>query len=72
MRLHRLAQLGAGAADRVDFVIAVAANKRHRAAVQRALEEKNGGRMPGRLVLTDFDMIVDPEFDWASVFELPL
>ena len=72
MRLHALAQLGAGDAGRVDFVIAVASNKRHKAAVQRALEEKNGGRMPGRLVLLDFDTVTDPEFDWASVFEIAI
>lgn len=70
MRLHALAQLGPGDAGRVDFVIAVAANKRHKAAVQRALEERNGGRMPGRLVLLDFDSVTDAAFDWASVFEM--
>jgi len=72
MKLHALALLGTGDANRVDFVLAVANNKRHKAAVQRALEEKNGGRMPDRLVLLDFDTVVDPKFDWASVFELQI
>jgi hypothetical protein len=72
MRLHALAQLGPGDAGRVDFVIAVAANKRHKAALERALQEKNGGRMPARLVLLDFDTVTDPEFDWASVFEISI
>jgi len=72
MKLHSLAQLGVGDANRVDFVIAIAASKRHRAAVQRALEEKNGGRMPERIVLLDFDTVIDAGFDWASVFEMSI
>jgi AcrR family transcriptional regulator len=72
MKLHRLAQLGVGDADKVDFVIAVAANKRHKAALERALQEKNGGRMPDRIVLLDFDSVTDAAFDWASVFEMSI
>ncbi len=72
LRLHALALLGPGDADRVDFVLAVAVNKRHREAVERALERENGGKAPGRVVLLDFDTVVDPQFDWASVLEMPL
>jgi hypothetical protein len=72
LRLHRLALLGPGDADKVDFVLAVCVNRRHKAAIERALQERNGGRMPDRVVLLDFDTVVDPAFDWASVFEFPL
>jgi len=72
LRLHKLALLGPGDADKVDFVLCVAVNKRHKAAIERALQERNGGRMPDRVVLLDFDTVVDPAFDWASVFEFPL
>ena len=72
LRLHRLSQLGPGDADRVDFVLAVAANKHHKDALERALKRENGGSLPGRLALLDFDEVVDPEFDWTSVFEMPI
>jgi len=72
LRLHRLSQLGPGDADRVDFVLAIAANKHHKDALERALERENGGRLPGRVVLLDFDEVVDPEFDWTSIFEMPI
>ena len=72
VRLHRLALLEPGDADRVDFVLAVCANRRHMAALGRALMKRNGGRLPGRVVLSDFDAIVDPGFDWAEALELPL
>jgi hypothetical protein len=72
LRLHRLALLEPGDPNRVDFVLCVAVNRRHRAALERALMERNGGRMPGRLVLLDFDAIVDPGFDWAAVFEISI
>ncbi len=59
-------------ADKVDFVLCVAVNRRHKAAIQRALEERNGGKMPGRIVLLDFDTITDAAFDWAEVFEMEI
>jgi hypothetical protein len=71
LRLHRLALLGPGDANKVDFVLAVAGSKRHKDAIQRALERKNEGTMPGRIVLLDFDSVVDPEFDWAALLEFP-
>jgi hypothetical protein len=72
LRLHRLALLEPGDADKVDFVLAVCANRRHKAALERALMARNEGRLPGRLVLLDFDAIVDPGFDWAAVFEISI
>jgi len=72
LKLQKLAMLGAGHADKVDFVLCVAVNKRHKAAIERALQERNGGRMPDRVVLLDFDTVVDPKFDWASVLELQI
>lgn len=72
LKLCKLAQLGPGDADRVDFVMAVAVNKRHRDAIERALKRQNSDDLPGRLVLLDFDSVIDPEFDWVSVFEMPL
>lgn len=72
LRLHKLSQLGPGDADRVDFVLAVAANRHHRDAIERALKRENGGSLPGRLALLDFDMVREPEFDWSSVFEFTI
>jgi hypothetical protein len=72
LKLHKLSQLGAGDADRVDFVLAVAVNKHHKDAIERALKRQNDGNLPGRLALLDFDSVIDPEFDWASVSELPI
>lgn len=72
LRLCKLSQLGPGDADKVDFVLAVAVNKHHRDAVERALKRQNNGNLPGRLALLDFDMVVNPEFDWVSVLELPI
>jgi hypothetical protein len=66
------ARVGPGDADRVDFVLAVAANRHHRDAVERALKRGNGGSLPGRLALLDFDMVREPEFDWSSVFEFTI
>jgi hypothetical protein len=72
LKLCKLSQLGPGDADRIDFTLAVAANKHHRDAIERALKRQNNGNLPGRLALLDFDMVVNPEFDWVSVFELPI
>jgi hypothetical protein len=72
LRLHRLALLEPGDPNRVDFVLCVAVNRRHKAALERALMARNGGRLPGRLVLLDFDAVVDPGFDWVSVFEISI
>jgi hypothetical protein len=72
LRLHRLTQLGSGDADKVDFVLAVAVNKRHRDVVERALERENGGVLPSRVVLMDFDTVVDAGFDWATILEFPI
>lgn len=58
-----------GDPDRVEFVLGVAVNKGHRAAIERAIRRENEGRMPGKLFLFDFDIVVDPSFDWATVFE---
>lgn len=72
LRLCKLSQVGPGDADRVDFVLAVAANRHHRDAIERALKRENGGSLPGRLALLDFDMVREPEFDWSSVFEFTI
>lgn len=72
LKLHKLSQLGPGDADKVDFVLAVAVNKHHKDAIERALKRQNNGNLPGRLALLDFDTVINPEFDWALVFELPI
>lgn len=69
LKLHRLTQVEIGDPDRVEFVLGVAVNKGHRAAIERAIRRENEGRMPGKLFLFDFDIVVDPSFDWATVFE---
>ena len=72
LKLHRLALLDLGHPNKVDFVMAVCVNKRHKAAIERALQERNVGTMPDRIVLLDFDAVIAPDFDWASVFEFPV
>jgi hypothetical protein len=72
MKLHDLALLDVGDADKVDRVLMVAVNRRHRAAIEKALRAKNGGKMPSRMVMTDFDMIRDPAFDWTLFLPVPV
>jgi hypothetical protein len=72
LKLHALTQLDAAHTDRIDFVLVVCVNKRHKDAVERALKRQNSGNLPGRLVLLDFDLVLDPQYDWAPVFEMPL
>jgi hypothetical protein len=72
MKLHDLALLDVGDPDKVDCVLAVASNRRHKAAVEKALREKNGGKMPARMVMLDFDMIVHPAFDWTLFINFPV
>jgi hypothetical protein len=72
LKLHELALLGQEHPDRVDFVLAVAVNKHHLEAVERALKRQNGGAMPGRLVLLDFDTVVSADFDPMRILEFPL
>jgi len=69
LKLHGLTQLEAEAGDKVDFILAVAVNKGHKAALERAIKRRNEGRMPSKLVLLDFDTIVDPGLDWSRIFE---
>jgi hypothetical protein len=72
LKLHALTQLDPEHTDRVDFVLAVCVNKRHKDAIARALKRQNNGNLPGRLVLLDFDSVVDPEFDWTPIFEMAI
>jgi hypothetical protein len=72
MKLHDLALLDVGDADKVDCVLAVAANRRHRAAIEKALREKNGDKMPARMILLDFDTVTSPSFDWTLIFPFPI
>jgi hypothetical protein len=71
MKLHDLALLEPDDADKVDFVLAIAVNKHHKAAIERALKDKNNGKMPDKVILLDFDAIVKTGFDWSVVFPLP-
>jgi len=58
----------------VDMVIAVAANKKVREALERALEDNlfqgRGDSEPARLVVLDAECLAR-KFDWESVFERP-
>jgi hypothetical protein len=69
LKLCKLSQLGPGDADRVDGVLAVAANRRHMGAIERALKSQNGGSLPSRLALLHFDEVIDPQLDWGSVLD---
>jgi hypothetical protein len=72
LRLNALAQLGPEHADHVAGILAIAGSVRHRDAIERAMKRQNGGAMPSRLVLKDFDSVVAPDSDWTAVFEVPL
>ena len=58
----------------VDTVIAVAANKKVREALERALEDnvfqRRGDSEPARLVVLDAECLAH-KFDWESVFDRP-
>jgi hypothetical protein len=69
LKLCRLSQLGPGDANRVNGVLAVAANRRHMRAIERALKNQNGGILPSRLALLDFDVVIDPQLDWGSILD---
>jgi len=70
LKLHGLIQLEVEDADKVDFILAVAVSRKHEAVIERAIKRRNEGRMPSKLVLLDFDTVVDPGFDWDQVFEV--
>jgi hypothetical protein len=53
-------------------VVAVAGNKRHRGAIERALHNANGGKPLERFTLLDFDTVHDVTFDWKSAIALPV
>ena len=66
MKLHDLTLLGPGHADAVELVLAVARNKTHRKAVEKAIKERNNGVVPNRVVVMDFDTTL--KADWDDVF----
>ena len=72
LKLQKLALLENHDPYKVDFVLAVAVNKRHKDAIERALRKLKEGSLPGRVVLLDFDTVIKSGFDWAGVMELPL
>lgn len=67
LRLHRLALLDTGHPDWIDSVLAVTVNKKHKAAIEKAVKERNEGWIPDKLVVLDFDTAL--EVDWDDVFE---
>jgi len=67
MELSKLALLDASQADAIDFVLAVTCHKKHKAAMEKAVRDTNGGVMPPRIVLLDFDSML--EANWDNVFE---
>lgn len=70
LELHGLALLDRADARSIEGVIAVAVNKQHRGAIERAIKGQNKGKMPEKVALLDFDLVVNPEFDWDEVFTL--
>lgn len=64
LKLCGLAQGVTQAIHRIAAVVGVAVNKTHRNAIARAVRQRNNGRMPGALVLLDFDTMMDSNFDW--------
>jgi len=67
LELHQLALLDVSEADAVQAIMAVAVNKRHKAAIRKAVRNGNDGAMPPRLVLLDFDSML--EVNWDDVLE---
>ena len=65
----KLCELAQGITQSVHRVVAVAGtavNKGHRNAIERAVRQRNNGRMPGSLVLLDFDSMMAAGFDWKD------
>jgi hypothetical protein len=67
LELHQLAMLDSSQADALEVVVAVAVNKRHKAAIEKAVRDGNEGVMPSRVILLDFDSML--EVSWDDVFE---
>jgi len=65
LRLHALTLLGHDHADAVDLVMAIARNKSHKRAIEKAVKRRNGS-MPGKVVVLDFDTMLG--IDWDEVF----
>jgi hypothetical protein len=66
LRLCGFAQGVTQNVHRVAAVLGVCVNKGHRKAVEEAVRRVNGGRMPGSLVLVDFDSMMRVDFDWKD------
>ncbi len=66
LKLCGLAQGITQAIHRIVAVAGVAVNKGHRNAIERAVRQRNNGRMPGVLVLLDFDSMIATGFDWKD------
>lgn len=67
LRLQGLTLIDRAHADRIDFVLAVTVNKKHKMAIEKALKEQNRGSLPHSVVILDFDTMLD--FDWQDVFD---
>jgi len=63
LKLHQLALLGPECADRLEFVLAVAVNKKHKSAIEKATKKQNNGDILERIVLLDFDSMLDGDWD---------
>ena len=70
VKFHRLAWLPADHPDCIIGAVAVAASKGHARAIERAVERLNGGRIPGRTAILDFDTVIAPDFDWSDYLGL--
>jgi len=66
LKLHALTLVGPGHADAVELVLAVARNKTHRKAIEKAIKERNNGIVPDNVVVMDFDTAL--KADWGEVF----
>jgi len=67
LKLHELSLLGPEHADRIEFVLAIAVNKKHKSEIERAIKEKNNGVIPQKICLLDFDSMLDA--NWDDVFD---
>lgn len=70
LRLLKFVSMETSEPQKVEFIVCITANKKHKTALERALKRQNKGEMPEKMVLLDFDTVIEAKFDWEEVFTL--
>ena len=56
--------------QKVEFIVCITVNKKHKAALERAITRQNKGEMPEKVALLDFDTVTSSKFGWDEVINL--